>query len=67
MKQCIYKCYEELPIVLSAKEIAAALCISRSGAYGLLKSEGFPSVRVGNRVMVGKAAFIKWLEREEGQ
>ncbi|MBQ3195592.1 MAG: helix-turn-helix domain-containing protein [Clostridia bacterium] len=64
MKQCLYKSYEELPIVLSAKELAAALCISRSGAYGLLKSEGFPSVKVGNRVMVGRAAFIKWLEKE---
>ena len=67
MKQCIYKCYEELPIVLSATELAAALCISRSGAYSLLKNEDFPTVKVGNRVMVSKAAFIKWLEREEGQ
>ncbi len=65
MKQCCYKSYDELPIVLSAKELAAALCISRSGAYGLLKSEGFPSINVGNRIMVSKTAFIKWLEKSD--
>lgn len=65
MKQCIYKSYEELPLVLNAKELSAVLCISRSGAYELMKSKGFPSINVGSRVMVPKSAFIKWLEKEE--
>lgn len=62
MKQSLYKSYDELPIVLSAKELAAALCISRSGAYDLMKRPDFPTVCIGNRRIVPKGAFIKWLE-----
>lgn len=62
MRQCCYKSYEELPLVLSAKELAAALCISRSGAYGLMKRSDFPSFNIGTRVVVSKSAFIRWLE-----
>ncbi len=62
MKRPVYKSYDELPLVLSAREIAAAMCISRSGAYALMAEDGFPTVAVGNRKLVPKAAFIKWLE-----
>ncbi len=62
MAKPIYKSYDELPIVLSAKEVSAALCISRSGAYALMAQSDFPTVTVGSRILVPKAAFIKWLE-----
>lgn len=62
MAQPIYKSYDELPIVLSAKEVSAAMCISRSGAYALMAQKDFPTVTVGNRKLVPKTAFIKWLE-----
>lgn len=62
MAKPIYKSYEDLPLVLSAKEISAALCISRSGAYALMALKDFPTVKVGNRKIVPKEAFIKWLE-----
>lgn len=64
MQQPFYKSYEDMPAVLTAKELAAALRISRSGAYALMAKEGFPSVSVGKRLVVPKALFVKWLETE---
>lgn len=61
MKKC-YKSYEDLPLALSARDVSAALCISRSGAYELMKRSDFPTVHIGNRLIVPKTAFIRWLE-----
>ena len=49
----------------SAREIAAYLGISVSGAYNLLLAEKFPSFRVGKRNMVTKAAFEEWLIKQQ--
>ena len=40
MKKVIFKSYEELPLTLSVPEMAAALGISRAGAYELARTEG---------------------------
>ena len=37
-----YKNYSELPLTLSVPEVAAALGISRAGAYELVRSDSFP-------------------------
>lgn len=58
----LYTNYEEMPIVLSAKDVSTALRISRSNTYRLLSSEGFPCITVGKRMVVPKTAFIRWLE-----
>ncbi len=63
MKQTRYNSYDQLPLVLSATDVAEVLRISRSGAYALLKREDFPSVSVGSRIVVPKNSFIEWLER----
>jgi hypothetical protein len=39
---------------------------SRTMAYRLFNTEGFPSVRIGKRVFVREDRFIKWLEDQEG-
>lgn len=49
----------------SAPEIAEYLGISRTGAYNLMHAADFPSIRIGNRVLVTKAAFESWLERQQ--
>lgn len=33
-------------------------------AYKLAKQKGFPSVRIGKRIVVPKAALERWLEQE---
>ena len=62
MKQVKYKSYEELPLMLSVPEVAAVLGISQAGAYELVRTEGFPSLTVGSRIVVPKEKFIEWID-----
>lgn len=57
-----YKSFEELPSVLTAADLASYLGISQSGAYNLLRSQGFPTMMVGCRMMVQKEKFRTWCE-----
>jgi predicted DNA-binding transcriptional regulator AlpA len=59
--------YDQLPIILNANAIAQTLGISRAGAYELMHSEGFPTLRIGKRMMVSKERFIQWIERHSGE
>ena len=49
-------------MVLSALDVANALRISRAGAYDLLRSKSFPTLKIGRRVVVSKEAFIQWIK-----
>ena len=49
----------------TAPEVAEYLGISRTGAYTLMQAVGFPSFRIGQRVMVTKTAFEKWLNDQQ--
>ena len=62
MKQVKYKSYEELPLMLSVPDVAAALGISQAGAYELVRTDGFPSLKVGSRIVVPKEKFIEWID-----
>ena len=53
--------YEQLPITLTADHIAAALVISRANAYILLRSDGFPTLHIGKRMVVPKDRFLQWI------
>ena len=61
MKQVKYKSYEELPLMLSVPEVAAVLGISQAGAYELVRTDGFPSPKVGSRIVIPKEKFIEWI------
>lgn len=67
MKEAIVKNYEELPLFLSAQMVADVLGVSISSAYELMHEEGFPSLRIGNRVVVPKDYFRKWVEDHIGK
>lgn len=58
----MYKNFDELPLVLEPKDIMEIMNISKSNAYALCKSEGFPAVRVGKLIRVSRESFRKWLE-----
>ena len=64
MKQTVYKNYDELPLMLSVPEVAAALGISRAGAYELVRSDDFPTLKIGSRIVVPKEKFIKWVDEK---
>jgi excisionase family DNA binding protein len=59
--------YDQLPIMLNANTIAQTLGISRAGAYELMHSKGFPTLRIGKRMMVSKDRFIEWIEQHSGE
>lgn len=59
----IYKSYDELPLMLSVPQLAAALGISRAGAYTLVKRADFPSLTIGSRIVVPKDKLLAWIEK----
>ena len=70
-KQSTYTSYEQLPLFLDAKLLAkllsALLGISRSGVYELMHEAGFPSVRIGSRIVVPSKDFLEWIDEHKGE
>ena len=66
MKESIYKSYDELPLFLNADTVAKALGVSPASGYELLHEKGFPSLRIGNRIVVPKEQFIHWVDEHTG-
>ena len=67
MKKETFKSYEDLPLMLSVPEMAAALGISRAGGYELARSEGFPALRIGTRIVIPKDELREWIKRNMGK
>ncbi len=59
-----YTSLEQLPITLSANQVAQVLGISRANAYVLLHSKDFPTIRIGKRMIVPKDKFLKWMDEQ---
>ncbi len=62
MKKSGFKSYEELPLFLNAELVAQVLGIAPSSAYELMHEDGFPVLKIGNRMVVPKEKFIRWVE-----
>ena len=56
----------QLPMALNAKQVAAVLGISRAGAYNLMRSEGFPTLFIGKRMVVPKDRLLAWMDAQVG-
>lgn len=54
MRESKFKNYDDLPLTLTAQEVGEALGISRAAAYELVRSKGFPHMRIGTRILVPK-------------
>ena len=55
--------YDQLPVALNANQVAAVLGISRAGAYNLMRSEGFPTLYIGKRMIVPKDKLLTWMDK----
>lgn len=64
MKKPLIYDYDQLPVALNALQVAAMLGISRAGAYNLMRSEGFPTLRIGSRMVVPKDKLLAWLDKQ---
>lgn len=59
-----YTSMEQLPITLSANQVAQVLGISRANAYTLMHSKGFPTIQIGKRMVVPKNKLMEWMEKQ---
>ena len=50
--------------MLSVPEMGAALGISRAGDYELARSEGFPALRIGTRIVIPKDKLQEWVDKQ---
>ncbi len=62
MKVSQYGSYDDLPLFLNAELVAKVLGVSPSSGYELMHEAGFPTLRIGSRMVVPKAKFIQWVE-----
>lgn len=64
MRESKFREYSDLPLTLTASEVGEVLGISRAAAYALVRSDGFPHLRIGNRILVPKDKFIAWIDKQ---
>lgn len=56
-----FRNYEDLPLVLDVADIQGIMGISRTSAYELVHTPGFPAFRSGRLIRVSKQAFFDWM------
>ena len=66
MQESTFTNYDQLPLFLNANMVAQVLGVSISTPYELLNDPGFPTLRVGSRMVVPKEKFIQWAEGQSG-
>ena len=59
-----YTNIEDLPLTLKVHEAAAVLRISKSKVYELARTESFPAVRIGKRVVIPRDKLIEWMNAQ---
>lgn len=64
MKQSVYKSYDELPLFFNAELVGKVLGLSSTTAYELMHRADFPSIKIGNRLIVSKEKFIGWVNKQ---
>jgi len=66
LKISTYHSYDDLPLFLNAELVSQVLGVSISSTYELMHEKDFPALRIGNRIVVPKEAFIQWVEQHTG-
>ena len=74
MRESKFKSYQDLPLTLTAPEVGEVLGISRASAYELVRSKGFPRMKIGTRILVPaelagdsriRELYSLWYEQKE--
>ena len=52
--------------VLSVQKLARQMGISLPKAYELVKEPGFPTIRIGTRILIPTEGFRDWLWQKSG-
>jgi hypothetical protein len=54
---------DALPLIVDAGHIAKVLGVSRAVAYGIMKLDGFPAIRLNaKRIVAPRDRFLAWVD-----
>jgi excisionase family DNA binding protein len=53
--------------IYTVKELSNVLKCSLSQSYALVNASGFPSIRIGGKIVVERKALENWLEKNKGK
>lgn len=53
-------------LTITVEEMAEVVGVSRPKAYELIHKEGFPTVRMGRRIVIPLDSLKRWLEEQAG-
>lgn len=54
-------------LTYSVTEAAEALGVSRPTIYELIRREGFPTFKVGSRVLISRQRLAEWVDQQAGK
>ena len=57
--------FQDLPNVVSPKEVQTYFGISRSTTYRIFHDASFPAFHIGNRLLVRRDELLDWLEQQK--
>ena len=66
MQESTFTNYDQLPLFLNANAVAHVLGGAFSSSYELIHETGFPALRIGNRIVVPKEKFRRWVDAQTG-
>ena len=56
---------EDYPEILETQEIMELFGLSKSAAYRLIRSKGFPAFKLLGKYTIQKKSLVKWIDRQE--
>lgn len=59
-----YSSLSELPAVMKASDLQSFFGISRTAAYRLLHTPGFPVIRVGSSLRIPREKLVRWIDSQ---
>lgn len=52
----------DFPLILNVSDIQQILRVGRVKAYEITKRKDFPAIKDGNRILIPRDAFFRWVE-----
>ena len=54
-------------VMYTVKDLCGIFRCSLTQAYSIVHANGFPSIRIGGKILVEKRALEQWLEKSKGR
>lgn len=58
---------KEMIVMYNIKDIERIFCLSRTKAYQLVNSSGFPTLRLNNRILIPSDKLNTWINKQCGK